>query len=105
MPFSRVAARDLPPLVTLHYRFNIANIFLALFTIGLLSILSTVLWVLFGVPGQGAGQTQRLTQYGAVGWEKDAEVRVLTGLVLGGFVGVLGGVGVGAWCLGGWILL
>jgi hypothetical protein len=89
----------------LHYRFNIANIFLALFTIGLLSILSTVLWVLFGVPGQGAGQTQRLTQYGAVGWEKDAEVRVLTGLVLGGFVGVLGGVGVGAWCLGGWILL
>ena len=105
MPFSRIQSRDLPPRVVLHYRFSVLAVTLALLLVGLLSVMSTVLWVLFGVPGQATGEAPEMTIFGSLGWRKEAEFRVLTGLVLGIVVSALGSGVVGAWCLGGWVLL
>ena len=73
--------------------------------VAVLAVLSTVLWVLFGVPGLGAGEREKETIFGEVGWRREAEFRVLTGLVMGLVVGCLGVGGVGAWVAGGWVLL
>ena len=105
MPFSRIQSRDLPPRLILHYRFSVLAIIIALCMVALMSVLSTILWVLFGVPGQQAGEVPRDTIFGSVGWQREAEFRVLTGLVLGIVVSLLGVGGVGCWCFGGWVLL
>ena len=105
MPFSRIQSRDLLPRVILYYRFNVLAISLALFLVEVLSMLSTVLWVLFGVPGQQAGEEAKETIFGTVGWKREAEFRVLTGLVLGIVASLLGMGGVALWCAGGWVLL
>ncbi len=105
MPFSRIQSRDLPPRVVLHYRFSVVAIITALCMVALVSVMSTILWVLFGVPGQAAGAVARDTIFGSVGWKREAEFRVLTGLVMGIVVSLLGVGGVGCWCFGGWVLL
>ena len=105
MPFSRIQGRDLPPRVILHYRFSVLAITLAMLLVAVLAVLSTVLWVLFGVPGLGAGEREKETIFGEVGWRREAQFRVLTGLVMGLVVGCLGVGGVGAWVAGGWVLL
>ena len=105
MPFSRIQSRDMPPRVILHYRFSVLAIIMSLCLVASMSVLSTILWVLFGVPGQQAMEAPRDTIFGDIGWKREAEFRVLTGLVMGIVVSLLGIGGVGVWCFGGWVLL
>jgi len=98
-----------PPKITLHYRFNILAITLSVLLTLLLSTLSTVLWVLLGFPGNRVGASNHLggAKHGRLewGWRADAQDRVLTGLVLGVLVFLLGAMADVAWVLGSWVLL
>ena len=100
MPFMKSPSHAFPPQLVLHYRFALLSIFVAAFFILLLSVLSTILWVLFGYPGQHAGAaplgaTLGPTVNASGHWQTDAQLRVLTGLVLGMSVMAFGGCGVG----------
>lgn len=70
-----------------------------------MSALAAILWVLFGVPGFGAAHGHHDLAMPIEKWQVDAQGRVLTGLVLGVFVALLGTLGGAGWIGGSWLLL
>jgi hypothetical protein len=92
------------PCITLHYSFAVARILLVVVSTILLSVLATVLWVLFGVPGAQMGTGARIG-IDSFDWRMDAPQRVLTGFVLGVLVLLLGSMGSAVWVAGSWTLL
>lgn len=72
----------------------------------ILTILTTTLWVLFGVPGVSAaakGNGEVMVTGGELysgDWRLSAQKRVLTGLVMGLMVFLMGGAGIGSWVAG-----
>ena len=105
MPFSPTF-RTRRPRVTCHYTFSLAKIAVVVLSTLVLSCVSTVLWVLFGYPGIMAGHAARKagsTEFES--WQGDAQGRVLTGLVLGVLVALLGMFGSVGWIMGSWVLL
>ena len=104
MPFQRVEMEY--PVVVLYHRFDLLRISLATMVVVLGSVVAMVLWALFGVPGLRLGDGSEVVLGGGmVGWKRDADVRVLTGLVMGLVVLIVGGVGVGGWVGGSWVLV
>lgn len=97
MPFSPRTRRQQPPCITLHHSFSLLRVAAAVLVTVLLSVLAAVLWVLFGVPGGDTGIGE--------GWAVDAQARVLTGLVLGLFVAMLGTLLGTGWVWGSWVML
>ena len=94
------------PKVTFHYTFSLAKIATAVLSTLVLSCVSAVLWVLFGYPGLMAGHGARKagsTEFET--WQGDAQGRVLTGLVLGVLVALLGIFGSVGWIAGSWVVL
>lgn len=109
MSLSRHQTRDIPPGIVLYYRFSVSAVFLAMVLVVGLAVMSTLLWVMLGVTGQSiggaVGEVSNVPVFGSTDWKTEAEIRVLTGLVLGSIVFVLGSVGVAGWCWGGYVLL
>ena len=117
------------PHIMLSHRTNLHTASLASLLVLFLGVLVLVLWVLFGVPGLAAGQRRShggliavsdsttslaemggvngtavvdidprfLTTYGS--WEADAQLRVLTGMIMGAVVWFMGAVGIVLWWL------
>ena len=99
-----------PLQITFHFQFSLIRIALAVCSTLFFSCMATALWVLFGLPGLKAGKSDGsmidpLTGNRFSSWEYDAEQRVLTGLVLGVLVFLLGTLGGAGWIGGSWILL
>ena len=106
MPSQRTEIEMEYPTVVLHHRFDLLRISLATMVVVVGSVLVIVLWVLFGVPGLRLGDGSEVVLGGGMlGWKRDADVRVLTALVMGLLVLMLGGVGVGGWIGGSWVLV
>lgn len=97
------------PKIIFDHTFAPLRIGVAISIVILLTILTTMLWVLFGVPGVSAAAkgTQEVAVNGAGGggevvlgdevWKVSAQKRVLTGLVMGMMVFLMGAAGVGGW--------
>ena len=110
MPFTAFDVKEdgkpPPPTITFHFEFSPAKIALACFAIVSLSCAAAIVWVLFGVPGAGLAQGHGdRTGVASETWRHNAAQRVVTGLVLGVFVSLLGTLGAVAWILGSWLLL
>lgn len=105
MPFLKPESVKIPPQVTLHFEFSLPKIAVAVLSTLVLSCLAAILWVLFGLPGVGAASQPQKMTLGEFGWRRDAEQRVLTGLVLGVLVFLLGTLGNLAWVAGSWVVL
>lgn len=100
------------PMLVLHHTFSALPLLLFFFLSILSAITATTLWVIFGVPGNRPGQeTENVvnlaggTAGGGIQWGFSAQGRVLTGLVLGLVVLVVGWVGEAVMILGGWVLM
>ena len=98
-----------PPTLYLHHSFSLRRI-LAVFLLTLfLAVFTTVMWILFGLPGRGADQGDGMVdvqgkEYPLSG-KRDAQGRVLVGIVLGIVVGATGVVGEAGWVWGSWVLI
>ncbi|KPI40380.1 uncharacterized protein AB675_7579 [Cyphellophora attinorum] len=135
LPPSTKPAQATGPHIALHHRTNLLTLSLAGFLVFLAGLITVIVWVLVGVPGLAAGQrelpsfhekfvdagsttdvvatnatalaafdTYRVAaSYGD--WHVDAQMRVLTALVMGGVVWFGGGVAVLGWWAAGWMLL
>ena len=97
------------PLVAFHHRFSTPSLMVAVLIVFLLSCLATVCWVLFGLPGEFIGDLTKKTitsgAFGELGWRVDAQRRVMTGLVLGILVLLLGNMTIAAWAIGSLLFL
>jgi hypothetical protein len=103
MPFFKIHKTH--PRLTFHFDFSLPKIALAVIGNILMSCLAAILWVLFGVPGVGPEQRHHKLAMPVNKWQLDAQGRVLTGLVLGVFVALLGTLGGAGWIAGSWLLL
>jgi hypothetical protein len=70
-----------------------------------MSGLAAIFWVLFGVPGVRPGHGRHGLVLPSEKWQVDAQGRILTGLLLGVFVALLGTLGVAGWIAASWLLL
>lgn len=93
------------PTLTFTFTFGLVRIAVAVAVLLLLTVLVTILWVLFGVPGAGAAVGENGWDRFDDDWRRDAGGRVLTGCALGMLTLALGGVGVGGWIVGSWMVL
>ena len=103
MPFFKM--HKVHPRLTFHFEFSLSRIALAIIGINIMSCLAAIFWVLFGVPGIGPAQGHNKLVMPAEKWLLDAQGRVLTGLVLGIFVALLGTLCGAGWIAGSWLLL
>lgn len=103
MPFFKMHKTH--PRVSFHFEFSLVRIALAVMGIMMLSGLAVILWVLFGVPGSRLAQAQHTLAMPVEKWQFDAQRRVLTGLVLGVLVALLGTMGGVGWIVASWLLL
>lgn len=98
--------------VSFHYEYRAGVIALLTLLAVLQAVLASVIWVVFGVPGTRPGMYSE-KQLGIAGgqasintdWRVDARSRVLTGVVIGLVVLVMGGLVEGALLWGSWLLL
>ncbi|KIW47025.1 uncharacterized protein PV06_02638 [Exophiala oligosperma] len=98
-----------PPCLHLHYTFSLPRIVAVLAAVLFLAVFTSVMWVLFGLPGRGADQGNTTTlvegQEYVVGWKRDAQTRAGVAVVMGIAV-LLGGVVCEAvWVWGSWVLI
>ena len=103
MPFFKM--NKAYPRLTFHFEFSLPKVALATVGTIILSCLAAILWVLFGVPGIGLSRSHRAPVMPLEEWKLDAQGRVLTGLVLGVLVALLGALGGAGWLAGSWLLL
>ena len=103
MPFFKT--HTVHPRLTFHFEFSLARVALAILWIIIMSALAAILWVLFGVPGFGAAHGRHDRAMPREKWQADAQSRVLTGLVLGVFVALLGTLGGAGWIGVSWLSL
>lgn len=103
MPFSKTHKTH--PRLTLHFEFSLVRIALAIIGIVVVSALAAIFWVLFGVPGVGLVHGHHDLVIPVEKWQADAQGRVLTGLVLGMFVALLGTLGGAGWAAASWLVL
>jgi hypothetical protein len=103
MPFFKM--HKVHPRLTFHFEFSLVRVALAILLIIMMSALAAILWVLFGVPGYAAAHGHDDLAMPLEKWQVDAQGRVLTGLVLGVFVALLGTLGGGGWIAVSWLLL
>jgi hypothetical protein len=103
MPFFKMHKTH--PRLTLHFEFSLVRIAFAIIGIMIMSALAAILWVLFGVPGVGPAHGHSDLVMPVWKWQVDAQGRVLTGLVLGVFVALLGTLGGTGWIAASWLLL
>jgi hypothetical protein len=103
MPFFKT--QKTYPQLTFHFEFSLIRITLVVTGIMMSSGLAAIFWVLFGVPGVRPGHGHNDLVVPVENWEGDAQGRVLTGLVLGVFVALLGTLGVAGWIAASWLLL
>jgi hypothetical protein len=93
----------------LHHTFSLSSITIVTSLLILLSLLTTIVWVLFGYPGRSAAQGDGVTyideQELSVPWRRDAQGRVGVGVVLGVVVLLVGALMEGGWVWGSWILV
>ncbi|KAL6245056.1 hypothetical protein RBB50_007831 [Rhinocladiella similis] len=98
-----------PPCLHLHYTFSMRRIAAVLATLLFLAIFTSVMWILFGLPGRGADQGNTTTlvegeEY-VVSWKRDAQSRAGVGVVMGIAV-LLGGIVCEVvWVWGSWVLI
>ena len=100
------------PVVRFVHEFSVRRIAVVVGLVALVSCLATVLWVLFGLPGESVGKGGAVKMgpllEGEVverGWRVDSGGRVLTGLVMGILVFLLGSMGGVVWVVGSLTLL
>ena len=103
MPFFKMHKAH--PRLTFHFEFSLPKIGLVVIVIMVVSGLAAISWVLFGVPGLAVGQNHNKLIMPLEKWQVDAQARVLTGLVLGVLVALLGTLGGAGWVAGSWLLL
>ena len=103
MPFFKM--HKARPRLTFHFEFSLPKIALVVVGVMVMSGLAAILWVLFGVPGLAAGQSHNKIVMPLKKWQLDAQARVLTGLVLGVFIALLGTLVGAGWVAGSWLLL
>jgi hypothetical protein len=103
------------PKVILHHTFSLPRIAAAVSLVLTLTVLATLLWVLFGTPGVSAADAHASEMKGVMtgavdgardwDWKIDAQKRVLPGLVMGVLALLMGAFGVLAWVAGSWAAL
>ena len=103
MPFFKTHKAH--PRLTFHFEFSLPRIALAVIGTIVMSSFAAILWVLFGVPGLAAGKGRYEQVTPVEKWQLDAQARVLTGLVLGILVALLGTLSGAGWIAGSWLLL
>ena len=101
MPFSKFHKPQ--PRVTFHFEYSPWRVGIAVVITVFLSAISAIFWILFGLPGIRTGQAEDETLNGS--WQHDAQGRVLTGLILGILVAVVGSIGNFGWIFGSWVVL
>ena len=96
------------PTLYLHYTFCLWRVLLFLALAIIASLFTTTMWILFGLPGRGAdqgdGEVVFEDQAYPLSWQRDAQARVGTGLLLGFVVLALGCIAEGAWVWASWVL-
>lgn len=99
-------------IVTLSFHHEFRTGIIALFTLLVIlqAVLASVVWVIFGVPGTRPGTDGEQQIAGGhtvinTDWRIDARSRVLTGVVVGLVVLIIGGLIEGALVWGSWLLL
>jgi hypothetical protein len=103
MPFFKMHKTH--PRLTFHFEFSLVRIAVVVTGIIMISGLATIFWVLFGVPRIRPTQGHHNLGMLVEKWQLDAQGRVLTGLVLGVFVALLGALGGAGWIAASWFLL
>ncbi|KAK5193570.1 hypothetical protein LTR92_006941 [Exophiala xenobiotica] len=98
-----------PPTLYLHYTFSLRKIVGMLVLVLFMAIFTSLMWILFGLPGRGADQGNGTTVVEGrpytLSWKRDAQSRVGVGLVMGIVVLLLGLVGEAVWVWGSWVLI
>ncbi|KIV94788.1 hypothetical protein PV10_02520 [Exophiala mesophila] len=96
------------PTLYLHYTFCLWRVLLFLALTIIASLFTTTMWILFGLPGRGADQGDGEVVFEdkayPLSWQRDAQGRVGTGLLLGFVVLALGCIAEGAWVWASWVL-
>jgi len=96
--------------VSFHHEFRAGVIALCTLLVILQAVFACVVWVVFGVPGTRPGMDGEQQIAGGraainADWRVDARSRVLTGVVIGLVVLIIGGLIEGALVWGSWLLL
>lgn len=98
--------------ITVHHSFRLTAITILTLLNILFAVLCAAIWILFGVPGTRPGtEAQQQTNgkkasgYVPLDWHVAAQGRVLTGVIIGLVVLVLGSLGEGLLLWMGWLLL
>ncbi|KIX03392.1 uncharacterized protein Z518_06944 [Rhinocladiella mackenziei CBS 650.93] len=106
---SHVPVQTGPPTLYLHHTFSVRKILAGLLTTFFLAVSVAVMWIVFGPPGrradQGNGTTTSEGKEYTLSWKRDAQGRVLVGLVLGILVLDLGLVTEAVWAWASWVLM
>lgn len=96
------------PTLYLHYTFCLWRVLVFLALTIVASLFTTTMWILFGLPGRGADQGDGSVVFEdkayPLSWQRDAQARVGTGLLLGFVVLALGCIAEGAWVWASWVL-
>lgn len=98
-----------PPTLYLHYTFSLRKIVGMLGLVLFMAVFTSLMWILFGLPGRGADQGNGTTVVEGrpytLSWKRDAQSRVGVGLVMGIVVLLLGLVGEAVWVWASWVLI
>ena len=96
--------------ISFHHEFRAVAIALLTLFVVFQAVLASVIWIIFGVPGTRPGMDGPQETVGSLAmintdWRVDSRSRVLTGVVIGLVVLVIGGLIEGALVWGSWLLL